>query len=142
MRITIGIRLFLALTLVSLVIITLSATLTRLSFEQGFLTYIAEQEAATVADAAEELADLYWREGSFDSLRNNPRRWNDLLRRGAGEPPGPGRRGPPGPRPGTPASDPLELGRRIALQDADGMRVIGPAVDESSSRRVSIDARK
>ncbi|MEM1176183.1 MAG: ATP-binding protein [Pseudomonadota bacterium] len=139
MRITIGLRIFLALTLVSLVIVGLSATLTRLNFEADFQDYVDEQEANTIAEAADELADLYWRDGSWDSLRDNPRRWMNLLRRGAGEGPPPGRRPPPGSRPGLPPPDPLALGRRIALLDADGTLLVGPPPKPGENRRIPID---
>ncbi|MEM9401232.1 MAG: ATP-binding protein [Pseudomonadota bacterium] len=138
MRITIGLRIFLALTLVSLVIVALSATFTRLSFEAGFLDYVAEQETRTIENAAVELADLYQREGDWNELRDNPRRWNNLLRRGSSEGPPPGRRPPPGVRPGLPPQDPLALGRRISLIDADGNLLVGPP-PVKEGRTVNID---
>lgn len=87
MRITIATRIFLALTLASLVILTLNAVVTRWNFERSFLEYVAEQEADTISSAASVLAEVYLDEGSWASLRGNPRRWNDLLRPDARMPP-------------------------------------------------------
>ena len=58
MRITIGIRIFLALTLVSVAILALNALVTRWNFERGFLDYLAQQENDTLQDTADELAPL------------------------------------------------------------------------------------
>ncbi|MCP4299082.1 MAG: HAMP domain-containing protein [Gammaproteobacteria bacterium] len=142
MRLTIATRIFLALTLVSLVILTLNAVVTRWNFERGFLEYVAEQEAETISDAAAELAALYRREGNWDSLRGNPRRWNDLLR-GSGDHSLPEKGPGPGQRPGRPPPphDPLELGRRISLTDANGAMIIGmpPSRDATQSVAVIVD---
>lgn len=144
MRITIGTRIFLALTLVSLVILTLNATVTRWNFERGFLNYVAEQESNTISAAASELADVYRADGSWDSFRNNPRRWNDLLRP-ENQRPAPDTR-PPSPSPSPsrqmagqpPPHDPLEFGRRISLLDAGGRAIIGPTRNTQSDRSVPI----
>lgn len=73
MRISIATRIFLALTLVSLVILTLNVAVTRWNFERGFLQYVADQEAATIADTAVELAGIYALEGNWSALRDNRR---------------------------------------------------------------------
>lgn len=138
MRITIATRLFLALTLVSLVILTLNAVVTRWNFERGFLEYVAQQEADTISDAASELAEMYRTDGSWASLRGNPRRWNDLLRPDGGRPP-PERRPGPEQRPGgPPPPDPLEFGRRVSLLDAEGNLVAGRPDNEGSDQSVPI----
>jgi hypothetical protein len=58
MRLTIGTRIFLALTAVSLVILTLNAAVTRWNFQRGFLEYTAEQELATIREAASTVAEM------------------------------------------------------------------------------------
>jgi two-component system sensor histidine kinase BaeS len=142
MRLTIATRIFLALTLLSFVILTLNAVVTRWNFERGFLEYVAEQEAETVRDATAELAAIYRREGNWETLRGNPRRWNELLR-GSGDQPLPEKGPGPGQRPGRPPPphDPLELGRRISLTDANGAVIIGipPARDTTESVPVIVD---
>ncbi|ANO52715.1 ATP-binding protein [Woeseia oceani] len=150
MRITIATRIFLALTLVTFVILGSSAVATRWTFEQGFLEYVGEQEAATIGNVAAALEELYRNEGSLASLAGNQRRWNDLFRMNSGRSagreharePGPGARPGAGPgRPGPPPRDPLELGRRIALTDSDGVPIVGepPGVGETTSTAVTID---
>jgi two-component system sensor histidine kinase BaeS len=139
MRITIATRIFLALTLLSLVILTLNAVVSRWNFERGFLEYVAEQEAETIDGAAAELAAMYRREGNWDSLRGNPRRWNDLLRDSSGQPlPEKGRA--PGQRPGRPPPphDPFDLGRRISLTDANGAVIIGMTQTRDSTQSVPV----
>ena len=138
MRLTITTRIFLALTVVSLLILALNAVVTRWNFQRGFLQYVAQQEADTINDAASDLAEVYRLEGSWDSLRDNPRRWNELLR------PNdrrrlPERRPPPRQEPGKPPPyDPLEFGRRISLLDAGGDLIVGSARSGDTTQSVSI----
>jgi len=143
---TIGTRLFLALTAVSVLILTLNAAFTRWNFQRGFLEYVAEQELDTINDAAESLAAAYEQAGSWDQLRDNPRRWNDLLRRSSGPPPDGRRKAPPGgrrsgppPSPGgPPPDDPLDLGRRVSLIDANGALVMGRPDTKDSALTVAV----
>jgi len=138
MRITIATRIFLALTLVSLVILTLNAIVTRWNFERGFLEYVAQLEADTISDATLHLADVYRNDGGWASLRGNSRRWNDVLRPDDERPP-PDKRPGPKQRPGKPPPpDPLELGHRISLLDAAGQLVVGRPVNGDADRLVPI----
>ena len=152
MQLTIGLRIFLALTAASLIVLTLNAAATRWNFERGFLAYVGQQELETINETAASLADAYRGDRGWDEFRREPRLWTDLLRESSGPPPaGPrGGRPPKGgepPRDGRPASDsrpggppakgeqrppkgappgdPLDLGRRISLVDADGQMVVG-----------------
>ena len=139
MRLTIATRLFLALTLVSLVILTLNAAFTRWNFDRGFLAYIADQEAEAISGVVAELASYHRAEGDWASLGNNPRRWNELLRKSGDAPPPerrPGRREQPGRPP--PPHDPLELGRRLSLVDANRDVVIGRGEVGDKDRLVPI----
>jgi two-component system sensor histidine kinase BaeS len=143
MRLTITTRIFLALTIVSLLILGLNAVVTRWNFQRGFLEYVAQQEADTISDAASDLAEVYRLEGGWEALRDNPRRWNQLLR------PNdrrrlPERRPPPQQEPGKPPPhDPLEFGRRISLLDADGGLIVGSARsgDTSQSMPITVDGQ-
>jgi two-component system sensor histidine kinase BaeS len=137
MRLTIAKRIFLALTFVSVLILTMSAVATRWSFERAFLDYVAEQERETLGHAIDELASLYAIEGSWDLLRDNPGRWNDLLRRD-GVRTRPERRPPPVQRPGSPPPDHLELARRFALIDGNGELIIGTPRDRAADRRMPV----
>ena len=146
MRLTIAPRIFLALTLVSLVILTLNAAITRWNLQRGFFTYVAEQESRTVAAAVAELAEMYEAEGGWDSFKGNPRRWNTLLRDNSERPapkrqPGLSRPPPQGkepPPPGARPHDPLGLGWRISLVDADRNLIVGRGLDIGSSRSVPV----
>lgn len=139
MRISIATRIFLALTLVSFVLLALTTTVTRWNFERGFLDYVAEQEADTISGAAADLAEVYRTDDGWESLQDNPRRWNDVLRRDGDRPPPEGRPGP-GSRPGgrPPPPDQLEPGRRMSLLDADGNLVVGPPVPSAADASVPI----
>ena len=137
MRITIATRIFLALTIVSLVILILNAVVTRWNFERGFLEYVAQQETDTISDAASDLAELYRTDGSWDSLLGNPRRWTELLHPD-NQRARPDMRPPPQ-RPGKPPpSDPLGLGHRISLLDANGKVIVGPTLNGDADRSVPI----
>ena len=144
MRITIATRIFLALTLASLVILTLNAVVTRWNFQRGFLEYVAKQEADTISSAASDLSEVYRIDRSWESLRNKPRRWNELLRqsddRSSDDRPRPERRPGPGARPGKPPPphDPLEFGRRISLVDTDGSLIVGPPRRQGTDQSVPI----
>lgn len=128
MRINVATRIFLALTLLSLAILALNATVTRWSFDRDFLNYVASQEADTLSSAASRLAGTYRQTGNWDTLRNRPRLMMDIVRPNERPPPVGERpdlrRGPRG-EPGRPESgDPPP---RLALLDADGNVVVGPA---------------
>ena len=147
MRITIGTRIFLGLTAVSFLILALNAAITRWSFQRGFLEYVAEQELDTINEAATSLATAYQQAGGWDEIRDNPRRWRDLLRSSSRQPPDGPRPGPPpssgsrprgGPPGGPPPDDPLELTRRISLIDASGGVVMGRQGSADSARTVPI----
>jgi len=101
----------------------LNAALTHWDFQRGFLDYVVEQEMTTITEAA---ASLYQDDGNWEPIRDDPRRMRDLLQQNAIGPtherrPTPQqRRRPPGGRLGGPKRfDPLGLGRRVSLVDAD-----------------------
>ena len=143
---TIGTRIFLALTMVSFLILTLNAAITRWNFQRGFLEYVAEQELDTINEAATNLAAAYQEAGGWDEIRDNPRRWRDLLRSSSRQPLDGPRPGPPpssagrpgGPPGGPPPGDPLELIRRISLIDANGDVIMGRHGSANSVRTVPV----
>lgn len=158
MRLAISTRLFIALTAVTLIGLSLHAGVMRYSFRQGFLDYVANKEMATVTTLADELAVLYERDRSFQAM-SDTHRFRELVRRSSGPgidgPPtgprgrpgagGPGPGGRPGPadRPvgGPPPQDPLALGQRVSLVAADGRLIAGapPTSDESVAVPVIVD---
>lgn len=151
MRLNIGTRLFLIISLTSVAVLVANAALTRWSFERGFFGYVEELESARIDAAAEALAQVYAEDGGWQRLGGDLRRWHDLLR-GADQrrpgtepkfpPPGgaldrppprdgdrQGRR-PPGPgdqrgRRPPPPPDPLRVAERYALTDAEGATIVG-----------------
>ncbi len=139
MRLTITTRIFLALTIVSIVILALNAAVTRWSFQDGFLDYIAQQELETIEEAVERLIEMHRRDGNWQALHSNPRRWNELLRQSNDRPPP--KRPPRGAgrsdhRP--PPHDPLELGRRTSLVSTNGERVVGRERNVNTDQSVPI----
>ncbi|MEM7613160.1 MAG: ATP-binding protein [Pseudomonadota bacterium] len=151
MRLTISLKLFLGLTLVCLTVVTTQALVTRWNFNRGLLAYVEEKEQGMVTRIVTELAAGYAREEGWQSLRDEPRLWSELLRRHsdrspagrlddrrAGRPlPPEGPRGRPPPRARPLAGDPLLLNRRFALLDANGQLMVGESPDPAA-RRVSI----
>ena len=137
---TIGTRIFLALTAVSFLILTLNAAITRWNFQRGFIEYVAEQELDTISAAAANLAGAYQEAGSWDEIRDDPRYWRDLLRSSSGQPPGGRRPGPPpgGPSGGAPPDGPVDLTRRVSLIDASGGVIIGRHGSTDSARTVPV----
>jgi two-component system sensor histidine kinase BaeS len=137
---TIGTRIFLALTAVSFLILTLNAAIARWNFQRGFIEYVAEQELDTISAAAANLAAAYKEAGSWDEIRDDPRSWRDLLRGSSGQPPGGRRPSPPpgGPPGGPPLDDPFDLSRRILLSDASGGVVVGRHGTTDSARAVPV----
>ncbi|MDN5842187.1 MAG: ATP-binding protein [Alcaligenaceae bacterium] len=79
MRFGISLKLFLAI-LASCIIIALAMGLAvRFSFERGFNSYIHERQQQRLAALTEVLEADYAREGGWDFLRNDNRRWWAVL---------------------------------------------------------------
>ncbi len=140
MRWTIANKLLLALLLISLFILGMSATLTRWSFQRGFLDYVSEQDSGKLGQLTERLAGFYEKEGGWDALRRNPRRWPELVGGDDLLPRGP-ERGAPRPPPGRgfpPHDDPLQMLPRLSVFDADGSPVIGSPMADEGGQSVEI----
>ena len=124
MRITIGRRVFLAITLASLIAVALFYVATRISFTRSFGDYLAEQDELRLQAAASVLEQLYAETGSWDALRQRKRIWDDLWRPGSHR--GELDRPPPhGARPPAGGPPPHELVNRVGLFDTDGQPVAG-----------------
>ena len=143
MRWNIGKRLFVALTIASLLIVGLNAIATRWSFQSGFIDYLSELETNRLQLVVAELATIYEQDGNWAQLTNNRRRWDELLRKGGDSGPGPGppRRGPDREhkRPLRPPQDPANLRGRVALLDAQGRLVIGRLYEDAKARNIDIE---
>ena len=140
----IGTRLFIALSLASLLVLTINAFVARWNFQTGFLGYVEAQEVRRLESVAEQLAEIYERDRDWSALQNSPREWDRVLRDGnERRQPGPGPRGDRPPPPGghgAPPPDPLTAGRPIGLETADGAVIIGPMTGEER-RRVPIQVQ-
>lgn len=125
-----------------LLVISLVGVLTYLGVRRGFAHYVRSLEEARLEPASRRLTELYARDGSWEALRRDPRRFGGMLRAQDDVPPEPAREHPPPaddappPRPREgPDRDPLELPPRVTLYDARGARVVGPgSADQEASR--------
>lgn len=80
MRWNITTKLFVFFLLGSLLLLVLSALLSRWSFERGLLSYVNDQQARQMARLAEPVEQLYRRTGSLRALQADPTRWQQLIR--------------------------------------------------------------
>src|SRR5579864_9485305 len=80
-------KLFLAILAAMLIAIAATLVAARISFVQGFLGYLNEQELERIEVMQPLLARAYAEHGSWDFLREDPGAWIDLSR---GEMPGDG----------------------------------------------------
>ena len=127
MKWTISRKLFLALIVVSLVILLMSAVFGQLSFQRGFHAYLTAQEAPVIAEITQLLREEHATNQGWGVLRQDPERWRMILREarhligGSGNrngraPPPPSHRRPIGDMPGPhqsprPGPRPYERGR-------------------------------
>lgn len=88
MRLLIWHKLFIAMLSAMLVVVGITLLLTRWSFNRGFLDYINRTEAQRIETVAENLAEIYAKDGSWETLLRNRDRWRGILERS----------GPDGPR--------------------------------------------
>ncbi|QAU35929.1 sensor histidine kinase efflux regulator BaeS [Janthinobacterium sp. 17J80-10] len=130
MRLGITSKLFFAILLTCVVIALAMAAAIRTSFNHGFLGYLNEQEEQRMETLRPTLANAYEQHGSWDFLRDNPRRWFSLIRppgmAPSDETTGQHRRPPP-------ESDLTGLNLRVSLLDAGKQLVIGnPRVSQNA----------
>lgn len=63
-------RLVMAMVLMAITVVVLDTLLTRWAFQARFLSYVNEQERATIEQLAERLAELHARTGDWDALEH------------------------------------------------------------------------
>ncbi|RDS81548.1 sensor histidine kinase efflux regulator BaeS [Dyella monticola] len=73
-------KLFLAMLAVAVFAVMSMGIAARISFNHGFLGYLAEQEAERMDSVATSLARAYRQHGSWDFLRDNPGEWFAIMR--------------------------------------------------------------
>jgi len=167
-RLTITRKIALAMILTAIVSIGTMAWITSENLKRGFLDYLNDVQARDLERVAAMLGDAWRERGSFDWLRGNPGGMREFFDRlqgrpagerladvrdggwpGGGPPPGAGRYGdgPPRregrpPRRGGPPPDPMGMGQRLTLLDADGIPVLGPPDSPNAiARPVVVDGR-
>ncbi len=131
------------------------------SFRQGFSDFLWQKDLNSSAAVVTSLESFYQRHGSWQSMRNNPRQWADMLRASpaslnfspaaARPPPPPPHRsniGPPPPRPprGKPPKRPNSgqqpLAERLILTDRNRDMVFGPRQQRRVSQWLEIKQKK
>ena len=80
MQWTISRKLFVALVIISMVILVMSALFGRLSFQRGFQIYLDARESPVVEQFAQALAGEYAASEGWSNLEDSPRRWRGLMR--------------------------------------------------------------
>ncbi len=136
MRIGIGQKIFLGFLLTALVVLGLTAGITRWSFDRGFLNYVNENEAETLRHFALRLAEAYGDEGGWESVGSDRDRWLELMSppRTTGSGGLSSRRIVPSHDGSAVSRDPLAVSPRIAVLDAAGDRLFGPPPGEIPQR--------
>jgi two-component system sensor histidine kinase BaeS len=165
MRLRLWHRLFIAFAALSVLALAGFAAWQQRAFRNGFLGYLEDVSIERLQPVTARLATAYLENGSWQFLRDDPRRFGDLIdprdprhrdhdHDGDDRPPPPGERGAPpddreadhprDPRPGPPpgaAGGPPDLMHRLALLDAAGAQVAGnPAVaDDTQARDMPVE---
>lgn len=115
-------KLFVAMVLVNILVIVAMVAATRVSFEHGFIGYLAEQDELRLQSGVAPLAAAYKSHGSWEFLQHNRDLWHHLMR------PYDASVYPPDsklPLPRPPVADMIGAHTRFTLLDADGQYVFG-----------------
>jgi len=165
MRLRLLHRLFLAFAALSMAALAAFVVLQQDGFRRGFLDYLDGLSAEQLEEGSRLLADRYAIDGDWEFLRGRPRLLMDALgfhadtgRPGVGPPRPDGERPPPfehrgeagrplfepGRRPPPPRSfenDPLDIGGRLLLVDAQGIPIAGNPNVPADARAVPVQLR-
>lgn len=133
-------KLFVAMLVVNILLIAAMAIGARLSFEHGFLGYLAEQDMTRLEAGTAPLAAAYREHGSWTFLQQNRALWHQLMRPygAAHYAEYSGARLPP-----LPVSDMIGAGSRFSLLDVDGKYLTGNPgfVTDAPRRPVVVDGK-
>lgn len=113
-------KLFAAMVLVNILVIVAMLVATRVSFERGFIGYLAQQDAQRLHQGVAPLTVAYQEHGSWDFLLQNRSLWHKLLR-----PFDASLYPASGARPEPPLSDLIGANTRFTLLDAHGTYLFG-----------------
>lgn len=145
-------RLLLALAVSTILALVIHSVLTRVALQRGFVQFLERQEERHLSVLAPELAAWYRRQGSWEPLARDPRRWVRWLaqQRPEGVRPSDGepaeRRVPRGRRGDAsgPEGQARHLWRRLFVLDADQRRIAGALYDgqgEARMEAIEVDGR-
>lgn len=150
-RLTVVQKLFAAFVITTITAVLFMAVFVAWNMRSGFSQYLLSVEIAQMEDLADALAEDYEADAdAWAKYRDSPAAWHELARRSiqplgrrppprgardSSQPP-PVRLRPPSRLP--PPSDPMQLGQRLTLVDAQGARVAGAPLDAGSSVRQAI----
>jgi len=141
-------KIFGVFTLMSVMVVVLMVGIMRYFVTRHFTDYVNQSALERYSDFADALAEEYQQHKGWQTLKNNPERWEQILRSSLplkdfdGRPPGPE---PPAIKSRQPGATPEELtsakfsrrmlriGRRLVLFDAEKKRVAGERSRVSSA---------
>jgi two-component system sensor histidine kinase BaeS len=160
-RLTIARKIALAVVAIVILCVGTMAWVASSNLQRGFIAYLNQTQAQDLEQVGRLLAARYRQEGSFDWLRGDQRALREVLgqlspqiqaeggprRRPAPRParddgygPRPRRDGPPPEGPG--ARDPMGIGARLSVFDADGRALVGPPdVPSGIERAIEVDGK-
>src|SRR5690606_7222832 len=78
-RLSIKIKLFLTILSAHIVVYSGMYSIGRYNFERGFLEYINRVEQRAVPALISGLGDFFEHTGSWETLKQNPRKWEELI---------------------------------------------------------------
>src|SRR5690554_3243340 len=79
MHLSIKVKLFLAILSAHIIVYTAMYSIGRYNFERGFLDYINRVEQRAVPALITGLEDFFEHTGSWETLKLNPRKWEELI---------------------------------------------------------------
>jgi two-component system sensor histidine kinase BaeS len=143
-------KIFGVFTLMSVMVVVLMVGIMRYFVTRNFTDYVSKAALERYGDFADALAAEYQQHGGWQALKNNPRRWDQILRaslppRDSAEPPPAPAPAPPDIKSGQPGAAPGEttagriprrmsrIARRLVLFDADKQPVVGAGDQDSAA---------
>ncbi|MES2317671.1 MAG: ATP-binding protein [Pseudomonadota bacterium] len=162
MRLTIARKIALAVIAIVILCVGTVAWVTSANLQRGFIAYLNQMQAQDLEQVGQLLASRYRTEGDFEWLRGDQRAMREVLAqltpqiqaeggsrrrpppgRGDGFGPRPRRDGPPQEAPPPPgARDPMGIGARLSVFDAEGRALVGPPdVPSTIERPIIVDGR-
>lgn len=162
MRSKLSYKIFGVFTLMSVMVVVLMVGIMRYFVTRNFTDYVNKAALERYSDFADALAAEYQQHGGWQTLKNNPQRWEQILqaslplrdseesRPAPAAPPQGVESRPPGATPGEPKPAKIlrriqRTARRLALFDAEKQRIVGADAQVSPAgfalQEISVDGR-